>query len=105
MAGCSSGSKDNPETVAAEKNSSAERKLPPLTPKADAKPPAQLVGVQLVTNKFPDGTPYIQREVKKYSDNSMVNHGRYATYYRGGQKFEEGKYVDGMKQGILENVA
>ena len=24
----------------------------------------------------------------------------YATYYRGGQKFEEGEYVDGMKQGI-----
>jgi antitoxin component YwqK of YwqJK toxin-antitoxin module len=43
--------------------------------------------------------PYIRRGVKLYSDGSLVSHGLYTTYYRSGQKFVEGKHVDGVKQG------
>lgn len=46
-----------------------------------------------------DKAPYISRGVKVFSDNSTVDHGLYTRYWRNGQKAEEGRYVDGKKQG------
>jgi antitoxin component YwqK of YwqJK toxin-antitoxin module len=62
-------------------------------------PPPKLVEETTDTLRYADKTPKVVRGVKRYSDNSLVNHGHYVSYYQNGQKFEEGEYVDNLKQG------
>jgi antitoxin component YwqK of YwqJK toxin-antitoxin module len=62
-------------------------------------PPPTFVNVVTVEELYPDKKLQIRRLVKRYSDDSMVNHGLYTGYYQNGQKLEEGNYVDGKKDG------
>lgn len=76
--------KSTPPAAAAQQNQSPQKKF---------------VREDVHTTYFENKKIYYRREVKLYSDDSLVNHGLYTSYYRNGQKFEEGKYVDGVKQG------
>ena len=51
------------------------------------------------TQKYEDGTPRIEREVRKYSDNRIVNHGKFVEYYHNKKKFSEGTFDSGVQDG------
>jgi antitoxin component YwqK of YwqJK toxin-antitoxin module len=63
-------------------------------------PPAKLVDVRDLTEKFDDGTVRVARKVKYFSDGSTVNHGAYTEWYDEGEKFMEGSYEDGKRVGL-----
>ncbi|HTQ37804.1 MAG TPA: toxin-antitoxin system YwqK family antitoxin [Pirellulales bacterium] len=62
-------------------------------------PPPTFVGQITVEELYPNKKLQIRRMVKRYSDDSMVNHGPYTSFYLSGEKLEEGNYVDGKKDG------
>src|SRR4051812_23377032 len=94
---------------AADTTSSAEKSTAATTPvsvtsstdkpKTGSKPGVEFVRETEHVTSFPDKSVYVRKNVKVYSDNSLVPHGLYTEFYRGGQKFTEGKYVDGVKDG------
>jgi antitoxin component YwqK of YwqJK toxin-antitoxin module len=63
-------------------------------------PPVEVAAAAL-TDKFQDGSVRVEREVLKLSDDTLINHGRYAEYYpnSNGQKFAEGSYDHGVHHG------
>jgi antitoxin component YwqK of YwqJK toxin-antitoxin module len=71
----------------------------PLLPERETLAPT-LVRTETIVLRYPDKKPYVRRQVKAYSDESTVNHGPYVSFYGNGQKFEEGEFVDGKKQGV-----
>lgn len=76
------------------------KKLLEVQPKTDPSiPPPKLVDVRTVRETFPDQKIRVQRTVKYFSDNSMVNHGPYTEWHPNGQKFCEGRYEDGKRIG------
>ena len=52
-----------------------------------------------VNEKYDDGKPRVDRQVRILSDNQVVNHGKYTEYYRNGQKFTEGNFDNGVHEG------
>lgn len=62
-------------------------------------PPPKFVRRKEVTAQFPDKTPQSIWQVKVFSDNSEVKDGPYKEFYPDGNKFVEGRYVDGQKEG------
>jgi hypothetical protein len=81
-------------------SSDAAKATPPAAAaQQNLSPQKKLVREDVHTTYFEDKKIYFRRGVKLYSDDSLVNHGLYTSYYRNGQKFEEGKYADGVKQG------
>ncbi len=110
-AGCS-GSKEAPAekpfaenastgsgTVAANSTDEADKSGKALAAMLPKTPPPKLVEETTSTENYPDKKPKVVRGVKRFSDNSVINHGHYISYYQNGQKFEEGDYVDNQKQG------
>jgi antitoxin component YwqK of YwqJK toxin-antitoxin module len=67
--------------------------------KEETVPPPTLVGEITVEELYPDKKVQVRRMVKRYSDDSMVNNGLYTEFYQNGHKLEEGKYIDGKKDG------
>jgi len=62
--------------------------------------PAPRVSVrQKVEDKFEDGTLRLERMVARLSDDSYMNDGEYAEYYKNGQKFVEGVFKKGVFEG------
>ena len=48
---------------------------------------------------YDDGTPRIQREVLKLSNDQLVNNGQFTEFYPNGKKFAEGRYANGVHDG------
>jgi hypothetical protein len=65
---------------------------------APAPKPAE-VGQGPVKEEYEPGKVRVERVVKKMSDDTFVNHGKYVEYYRNGQKFAEGTYENGVHEG------
>ncbi|TWT74572.1 MORN repeat variant [Posidoniimonas polymericola] len=61
--------------------------------------PAQVVGNSVQRDTYDNGKPKIERGLTKYSDNSLVSNGIYREYYRDGQQFVDGQFVDGQPTG------
>jgi hypothetical protein len=53
-------------------------------------PPPVVVTSGPLEDKYDDGKIRIHREVRKMSDDTLVNHGAFIEYYPNGQKFVEG---------------
>jgi antitoxin component YwqK of YwqJK toxin-antitoxin module len=66
---------------------------------AEPPPPAQFVEKEVHTEKFEDGSVRVERELTRYSDNHREAEGFYREYYPGGQKFVEGQFRSGARQG------
>jgi antitoxin component YwqK of YwqJK toxin-antitoxin module len=62
-------------------------------------PPPVFVTAGKLQDKYEDGAIRLEREVRKMSDDSLVNHGAYIEYYPNGQKFAEGNYDNGVHDG------
>jgi antitoxin component YwqK of YwqJK toxin-antitoxin module len=64
-------------------------------------PPPVEVRAAALKDEFADGGIRVEREVLLLSDDQVINHGRYAEYYPGGQgqKFSEGTYDHGVHTG------
>jgi antitoxin component YwqK of YwqJK toxin-antitoxin module len=110
-AGCS-GSKEAPAekpfaenastgsgTAATNSTDEADKSGKALAAMLPKTPPPKLVEETTSTENYPDKKPKTVRGIKRFSDNSVINHGHYVSYYQNGQKFEEGDYVDNQKQG------
>ena len=54
---------------------------------------------QKVVQKYEDETNRVERQVAFLSDGSNMNDGLYTQYYRGGQKYMEGQYSEGVHTG------
>ena len=59
----------------------------------------KLVGIVPVVQPYPDKSLKRRWSVKKYTDDSIKNHGKYEEFYPDGTKFCEGEYVDGDREG------
>jgi len=70
-----------------------------LLPEKEAGPPAQFVRQESVQEKFDDGTVRVIRHVNVYSDDSVVNDGKYVENYPSGKKFVTGMYRNGVQVG------
>lgn len=57
------------------------------------------VELQNRKEEYEGGQPKREYRVKMYSDGSLVNDGEYVEWYPSGQKYKEGKFVDGLEQG------
>ncbi len=66
---------------------------------AKSVPAPTFVDVVNIETPYPNKKPKVRCSVKRYSDNSVVYHGPFASFYQSGEKFEEGNYVDGKKDG------
>jgi hypothetical protein len=62
-------------------------------------PPPVVVTSGPLEDKYDDGKIRIHREVRKMSDDTLVNHGAFIEYYPNGQKFVEGSYDNGVHNG------
>ncbi|HEY2827450.1 MAG TPA: toxin-antitoxin system YwqK family antitoxin [Pirellulales bacterium] len=62
-------------------------------------PAATLVDQINVDELYPNKKVHVHRQVKRYSDDTLVNHGLYSSFYLSGQKLDEGNYIDGIKDG------
>jgi antitoxin component YwqK of YwqJK toxin-antitoxin module len=62
-------------------------------------PPPVVVTAGKLQDKYEDGALRLEREVRKMSDDSLVNHGTFVEYYPNGQKFAEGTYDSGIHDG------
>jgi antitoxin component YwqK of YwqJK toxin-antitoxin module len=111
FAGCS-GSKEVPAekpfaentsfgsgTTAANSIDDVEKSGKALSAMLPKTPPPKLVEEATLTENYPDKKPKVVRGIKRFSDNSVKNHGHYVSYYQNGQKLEEGEYADNQKQG------
>jgi antitoxin component YwqK of YwqJK toxin-antitoxin module len=68
----------------------------------DEPPPApkpSIVGEIPVVEKYDDGKVRVERAVRKMSDDSIMNHGKFTEYYRDGKKFSEGTFKEGVQDG------
>lgn len=76
---------------------------PPIfLPEAPEPPPATRVEEQAVTDYYDPETkekPRVVRNLRRYSDNSVKNHGDYKEYYDNGQLFTEGRFDEGVPVG------
>lgn len=73
---------------------------PVFLPQAEEPPAPQLVRErEVVSDKYEDGKVRFERQVAKYSDNSVVNNGYYREFYQSGQAFVEGQYRLGTRVG------
>jgi antitoxin component YwqK of YwqJK toxin-antitoxin module len=52
-----------------------------------------------VLEKYDDGKTRVERQVRKMSDDSIMNHGTFTEFYRNGQKFSEGAFKEGVPDG------
>jgi antitoxin component YwqK of YwqJK toxin-antitoxin module len=52
-----------------------------------------------VKEEYEPGKVRIERVVRRMSDDTIVNHGKFTEYYRNGQKFAEGNYENGVFEG------
>lgn len=66
----------------------------PATP-----PPASLVEKRVDSDKYPDGKVRYERQIARYSDDHFVADGFHREFYPNGQKFIEGQYKDGHREG------
>jgi antitoxin component YwqK of YwqJK toxin-antitoxin module len=62
-------------------------------------PPPVVVQSGPLEDKYEDGKVRIRREVRKMSDDTLVNHGAFLEFYPNGQKFVEGAYESGVHHG------
>ena len=62
-------------------------------------PPAALVEKRVDKDEYPDGKVRYEREIARYSDDSFVADGFYREFYPNGQKFCEGQYRNGHREG------
>jgi len=68
----------------------------------DEPPPApqpSIVGEVNAQEKYDDGKIRVERAVRKMSDDSIMNHGKFTEYYRNGKKFAEGSFKEGVHDG------
>jgi antitoxin component YwqK of YwqJK toxin-antitoxin module len=86
-----------PSVIAQESATPAEEAVYLDEPTA-APEPAE-VGQGPVKEEYEPGKVRVERIVKKLSDDTFVNHGKYIEYYRNGQKFAEGDYENGVHEG------
>lgn len=95
------GASENGETLKRESVEIEPYKGPPifLDEPPDPLPATVVVSKQMVPQNYPDGSPYIRRQVTKYSDDRVVNDGSYREYYQNGQLFVEGHYDAGEQDG------
>jgi antitoxin component YwqK of YwqJK toxin-antitoxin module len=64
-------------------------------------PPApKVVGPRKVVEKYADGSTRVERETLVLSDEQIINHGAYVEFYPNGQKFAEGRYHQGVYDGV-----
>ena len=49
--------------------------------------------------EYEPGKVRLERMVRKMSDDTIVNHGKYTEYYKNGNKFAEGAYDNGVHEG------
>jgi antitoxin component YwqK of YwqJK toxin-antitoxin module len=61
--------------------------------------PPSIVTREVVPDKFPDGKLRIERQIAKYSDDHYESDGFYREYYPNGQKFLDGQYRQGRREG------
>jgi antitoxin component YwqK of YwqJK toxin-antitoxin module len=52
-----------------------------------------------VKEEYEPGKVRVERIVRKMSDDTIVNHGKFTEYYRNGNKFTEGNYDNGVHEG------
>lgn len=97
----SSPSRDSEDDAERESVEIKPYKGPPVfLPDAGEPLPATIVEERrTVTQKYPDGSPQIERQVTRYSDERLVNDGAYREYFPNGQIFVEGAYEKGDQQG------
>jgi antitoxin component YwqK of YwqJK toxin-antitoxin module len=76
---------------------------PPIfLPEPPQPPPATRVEEKSVTDYYDQETkeqPRVTRTVRRYSDESVKNHGEYQEFYENGQVFAEGRYDEGQPVG------
>ncbi|MHC4063464.1 MAG: toxin-antitoxin system YwqK family antitoxin [Planctomycetota bacterium] len=56
--------------------------------------------VEIVEERWPDGTLMLRREVLRKPDGALVDHGRYTRWYNNGQKEYEGTFIRGRNDGV-----
>src|SRR5688572_112701 len=72
-------------------------RTPVDTVPADGEPPSS--GVQVLTERFPDGTVRLERQVDHDSKGVPVNHGAWTAYYPDGKPVGSGTFVHGKMEG------
>jgi antitoxin component YwqK of YwqJK toxin-antitoxin module len=65
----------------------------------DPVPATVVESKRTVKQNYPDGSPYIERQVTRYSDERIINDGTYREFFRNGQLFVEGRFEEGDRQG------
>ncbi len=59
------------------------------------------VQLKELVSQYPDGRPSMRRTVRIMSDDSTLNHGPYVEWYPSGEKYMQGNYVEGVRQGAF----
>ena len=92
------------QSVLAQDDDAAGVKIEPYTgepillEEPEAPPEPRIVEPRVKkTTKFEDGSPRIEREVARYSDDSFVSNGSYKEFYQSGQVFVEGNFELGTR--------
>jgi antitoxin component YwqK of YwqJK toxin-antitoxin module len=65
----------------------------------ESPPPAALVEKRVDDDKYPNGKVRYEREIARYSDDRFVADGFYREFYPNGEKFAEGQYKNGHREG------
>lgn len=101
--GTSQASVKTDSTAAAKRNgpTSTESKTEPADPVASQKNPTDQVEPPLERRfeYWPDGTTQREWEVRVNVDGNETQHGLETKYYENGQKYMEGPWIDGTRQG------
>ncbi len=95
---------DTPEVIPQQESIKIEPYTgPPIFLPESADPPAATrVEEKSITDYYDTESkekPRVVRNVRRYSDDSVKNHGEYKEYYEGGQLFAEGGYDEGVPVG------
>ncbi len=62
-------------------------------------PKPKIVQEVKAVEKYDDGKTRVERQVRRMSDDSIMNHGKFTEFYHNGNKFSEGNFKDGVQDG------
>lgn len=61
--------------------------------------PPSMISREVFTERFENGKPRVERQVAKFSDDHFESDGFYREFYPNGQKFLEGQFRQGRREG------
>ena len=94
------GAHDSPDTIlASQQTDSAPDMADAIADDFDLQEDENAEAVETITERYPDGTTKISRQVTQDTDHNYVNHGAWTGWNQRGEKLSQGEFRLGRRHG------